>query len=79
MTSTERQRMYQTAVRQLQNDAEPQPAVSLLREAESFLSRPERLERAFGHRCGICHDPDSDPTFDGADLIVCDICGAEWR
>ena len=70
MTRTERQRVYETAVRQLHADAEAR---------QDTRTRRERLQDAFGHRCASCNDPDSDPTFDGHDGICCDICGADWR
>lgn len=78
MTDTERETIYQTAVRQLQADAEPIPPFSLLRVVESFLGPPEREQSPISARCPLCHDPDSDPKYDGLAGIVCDICGEPW-
>lgn len=78
MTDTERERIYRTAVRQLHADAVPIPHISLLREPESLLGPPEREQSPISARCPLCHDPDSDPKFDGLAGIVCDICGEPW-
>lgn len=66
LTTAEREQVFRCALEQARAH----------RTANEARLRQLQAEHS---RCRSCHDPDSHPMYDGANGIVCGICGEEWR
>lgn len=70
LTDIERDAVYRKAVEQLQME----------QALRGFTAEEVAVLKFFREsRCASCNDPDSDPVYDGAGGIVCDLCGDDWK